>query len=166
MRGAREIGFTVLSMSTSLVAVFIPILLMSGIVGRLFREFAVTLSLAILVSLFVSLTATPMMCAQFLKSSRETTHGRVYRFAEGVFDGVVVVVGVVVVIGVVVVVRGVVVVVGVLVVVGVVVVVVVVVVGGLPCVIVTVPPLWMLTVLATTSPWTFRLCRESSNAGA
>src|SRR5213075_1079167 len=86
-RGAREIGFTVLSMSISLVAVFIPILLMGGLVGRLFREFAVTLSLAILVSLFVSLTATPMMCAQFLKSSHETRHGRLYRFAERVFDG-------------------------------------------------------------------------------
>ena len=86
LRGAREIGFTVLSMSISLVAVFIPILLMGGIVGRLFREFAVTLSLAILVSLLVSLTATPMMCAQFLTSTRETTHGRLYRFAERVFD--------------------------------------------------------------------------------
>ena len=61
--GAREIGFTVLSMSLSLVAVFIPILLMAGIVGRLLREFAVTLSAAIVVSLLVSLTATPMMCA-------------------------------------------------------------------------------------------------------
>ncbi len=63
LRGAREIGFTVLSMSVSLVAVFIPILLMGGIVGRLFREFAVTLSVAIAVSLVVSLTTTPMMCA-------------------------------------------------------------------------------------------------------
>src|SRR4029434_2846155 len=66
LRGAREIGFTVLSMSTSLVAVFIPILLMGGIVGRLFREFAVTLTIAIGVSLLVSLTTTPMMCAQLL----------------------------------------------------------------------------------------------------
>jgi len=87
LRGAREIGFTVLSMSISLVAVFIPILLMGGLVGRLFREFAVTLSLAILVSLLVSLTATPMMCAQFLTSTRETAHGRLYRLAERVFDG-------------------------------------------------------------------------------
>jgi len=87
LHGAREIGFTVLSMSISLVAVFIPILLMGGIVGRLFREFAVTLSLAILVSLLVSLTTTPMMCAQFLRSSRETTHGRLYRLAERIFDG-------------------------------------------------------------------------------
>jgi len=66
-RGAREIGFTVLSMSTSLVAVFIPILLMRGLVGRLFREFAVTLSIAIGMSLAVSLTTTPAMCAQLLK---------------------------------------------------------------------------------------------------
>src|SRR5215468_10775196 len=66
-RGAREIGLTVISMSMSLVAVFIPILLMAGIVGRLFREFAVTLSVAILVSLVVSLTTTPMMCAKLLK---------------------------------------------------------------------------------------------------
>src|SRR5262245_28886713 len=87
LRGAREIGFTVLSMSISLVAVFIPILLMGGLVGRLFREFAVTLSLAILVSLLVSLTATPMMCAQFLRSTHETAHGRLYRFAERIFDG-------------------------------------------------------------------------------
>ena len=64
LRGAREIGFTVLSMSVSLVAVFIPILLMGGIVGRLFREFAVTLSVAIAISLVVSLTTTPMMCAR------------------------------------------------------------------------------------------------------
>ena len=63
LQGAKEIGFTVLSMSTSLVAVFIPILLMGGIVGRLFREFAVTLSVAIVISLVVSLTTTPMMCA-------------------------------------------------------------------------------------------------------
>ena len=72
MKGSREIGFTVLTMSISLIAVFIPILMMSGIVGRLFREFAVTLSVAIMVSLMVSLTATPMMCARFLKpTSRE-----------------------------------------------------------------------------------------------
>jgi multidrug efflux pump len=87
LRGAREIGFTVLSMSVSLVAVFIPILLMGGLVGRLFREFAVTLSLAILVSLLVSLSTTPMMCALFLRPSRERSHGRLYRLAERVFDG-------------------------------------------------------------------------------
>ena len=85
-RGAREIGFTVLSMSTSLVAVFIPILMMGGIVGRLFREFAVTLSAAIGVSLLVSLTTTPMMCAQILRPLGEEKHGRVYRFSQGVFD--------------------------------------------------------------------------------
>ena len=67
LRGAREVGFTVLSISLSLIAVFLPILLMGGIVGRLFREFAVTLSLAILVSLAISLTTTPMMCALLLK---------------------------------------------------------------------------------------------------
>jgi multidrug efflux pump len=70
-QGAREIGFTVLSMSTSLVAVFIPILMMGGIVGRLFREFAVTLSVAIAVSLVLSLTLTPMMCAKFLRSAEK-----------------------------------------------------------------------------------------------
>jgi multidrug efflux pump len=86
LRGAREIGFTVLSMSTSLVAVFIPILLMGGIVGRLFREFAVTLSVAIVVSLVVSLTTTPMMCAKFLKSEQGREHGRLYRIGERGFD--------------------------------------------------------------------------------
>jgi multidrug efflux pump len=88
MRGAREIGFTVFSMSTSLIAVFIPILLMNGIVGRLFREFAVTLSAAIAVSLLVSLTATPMMCAKMLKPHEEDKHGRLYRATEGVFNAV------------------------------------------------------------------------------
>ena len=73
-------------MSTSLVAVFIPILLMGGIVGRLFREFAVTLSIAIAVSLLVSLTVTPMMCAKFLRSADEEKHGRIYRFSERIFD--------------------------------------------------------------------------------
>ena len=86
-RGAREIGFTVLSMSTSLIAVFIPILLMGGIVGRLFREFAVTLSIAIVVSLVVSLTVTPMMSAKFLRPFKEQRHGRIYRFSEAIFDG-------------------------------------------------------------------------------
>jgi multidrug efflux pump len=85
LRGAREISFTVLSMSTSLVAVFIPILLMGGIVGRLFREFAVTLSVAIAVSLVVSLTTTPMMCAKFLKSEKHQAHGRLYRASERAF---------------------------------------------------------------------------------
>src|SRR5947209_14904259 len=82
LRGAREIGFTVLSMSTSLVAVFIPILLMGGIVGRLFREFAVTLTVAIVVSLFVSLTTTPMICARFLKAQHGRKHSWTYRINE------------------------------------------------------------------------------------
>ena len=82
--GAKEIGFTVLSISISLVAVFTPLLLMGGIVGRLFREFAVTLSVAILVSLVVSLTTTPMMCSRLLKHNEE--HGRLYRASEHVFQ--------------------------------------------------------------------------------
>jgi multidrug efflux pump len=86
MKGSKEIGFTVLSMSTSLIAVFTPILLMGGIVGKLFREFAVTLSVAIAVSLLVSLTTTPMLCARFLKSRDESRHGRVYRASEGAFQ--------------------------------------------------------------------------------
>ncbi|MGD0964825.1 MAG: multidrug efflux RND transporter permease subunit [Candidatus Acidiferrales bacterium] len=86
LQGAREIGFTVLSMTLSLVAVFIPVLLMAGIVGRLFREFAITLSVAILVSLLVSLTMTPMMCAHLLKPEKERSHGRIYRRTECAFD--------------------------------------------------------------------------------
>ena len=86
--GAKEIGFTVLTISVSLVAVFIPILLMTGVVGRLFREFAVTLSVAIGVSLLVSLTTTPMMCAFLLKSKGEQRRGRFYRASEWVFDGI------------------------------------------------------------------------------
>ncbi len=89
MRGSSEIGFTVLSMSTSLVAVFIPILMMGGIVGRLFREFAVTLSAAIGVSLIVSLTTTPMMCARFLKSMKDQKHGWLYRWNERIFQYIV-----------------------------------------------------------------------------
>src|SRR5215475_13947979 len=84
--GAKEIGFTVLSISLSLVAVFIPILLMGGIVGRLFREFAVTLSVAIGVSLLVSLTTTPMMCARLLKPEHEIRHGRLYLLSERGFQ--------------------------------------------------------------------------------
>jgi multidrug efflux pump len=86
LQGAREIGFTVLSMSTSLVAVFIPILLMGGIVGRLFREFAVTLTAAILISLVVSLTTTPMMCSKFLKAQHGRKHNRLYRISERGFE--------------------------------------------------------------------------------
>ena len=85
MLGSKEIGFTVLSMSTSLVAVFIPILLMGGIVGRLFREFAVTLSAAIGVSLVVSLTTTPMLSAKFLKAHNEVKHGKLYNLGERAF---------------------------------------------------------------------------------
>src|SRR5271169_5946894 len=85
MKGASEIGFTVLSMSTSLIAVFIPILMMPGIVGRLFREFAVVLSVAIVVSLFVSLTTTPMMCARFLRHE-SGKHNIFYRFSENAFN--------------------------------------------------------------------------------
>ena len=86
--GAQEIGFTVLSISVSLVAVFIPILLMGGIVGRLFREFAVTLSVAIAVSMLVSLTTTPMMCATLLKPAAEQRHGWMFRASESVFNAI------------------------------------------------------------------------------
>jgi multidrug efflux pump len=85
LKGASEIGFTVMSMSISLIAVFIPILMMGGIVGRLFREFAVVLSVAIAVSLAVSLSTTPMMCARFLRHD-EGKHGRLFNIAEGAFE--------------------------------------------------------------------------------
>ncbi|HEX2776855.1 MAG TPA: multidrug efflux RND transporter permease subunit [Candidatus Acidoferrales bacterium] len=88
LKGASEIGFTVLSISISLVAVFIPILLMSGIVGRLFREFAVTLSIAIIISLGISLTTTPMMCARLLKHQRDEEHNRIFRASERAFNAV------------------------------------------------------------------------------
>ncbi|UVK50890.1 efflux RND transporter permease subunit [Mesorhizobium sp. AR02] len=87
IKGSQEVGFTVLSMSLSLIAVFIPILLMGGIVGRLFREFAITLSAAILVSLAISLTTTPMMCSILLRPEREREHSRLYRFSERIFEG-------------------------------------------------------------------------------
>lgn len=86
VQGAREVSFTVLSMSLSLVAVFIPILLMGGVVGRLFREFAITLSAAILVSLVVSLTVTPMMCARLLRPRSKSPPGRLYKFSERIFN--------------------------------------------------------------------------------
>ncbi len=86
VQGAREVSFTVLSMSLSLVAVFIPILLMGGVVGRLFREFAITLSAAILVSLVVSLTVTPMMCARLLRPRSESSQGRFHRVSERIFN--------------------------------------------------------------------------------
>ena len=84
--GAQEISFTVISMSLSLVAVFIPLLLMGGMVGRLFREFAVVLSVAILISLAVSLTTTPMMCAALLRPEKGQAHGRLFRASEGIFE--------------------------------------------------------------------------------
>ncbi|MGB6897962.1 MAG: efflux RND transporter permease subunit, partial [Candidatus Acidiferrum sp.] len=86
LKGAQEIGFTVFSISISLIAVFLPLLLMGGIVGRLFREFAITLSTAILVSMVISLTTTPMMCAYLLRDERKKKHGRVYMTTERMFD--------------------------------------------------------------------------------
>jgi len=86
LKGANEVGFTVLSMSISLIAVFIPILLMGGIVGRLFREFAMTISIAILISLAVSLATTPMMCAMLLKRDATEGHGRLYWASERIFE--------------------------------------------------------------------------------
>jgi len=84
--GAREVGFTVLSMSLSLIAVFIPILLMGGLVGRYFREFSITLSVAILVSLAVSLTTTPMMCSRFLRHDPERKPGKFFQYSERTFE--------------------------------------------------------------------------------
>jgi multidrug efflux pump len=84
--GSRQIGFTIFSISMSLIAVFIPILLMAGIVGRLFREFAITLSTAIVMSMMVSLTTTPMMCAYILKDEKTVKHGRLYRLSEKGFS--------------------------------------------------------------------------------
>ncbi|MGA2375430.1 MAG: efflux RND transporter permease subunit [Candidatus Sulfotelmatobacter sp.] len=88
LKGAEEIGFTVFTISISLIAVFIPLLMMGGIVGRLFREFAVTLSTAVFVSMIISLTTTPMMCAYLLKSERGEKHGRIYMASENFFDWV------------------------------------------------------------------------------
>jgi HAE1 family hydrophobic/amphiphilic exporter-1 len=85
--GAREIGFTIVSMTLSLAAVFIPLMFMGGIIGRLLHEFAVTIVSAVLVSGFVSLSLTPMLCSRMLKSHKGETHGRMYQFFEHVFDG-------------------------------------------------------------------------------
>ena len=85
--GAGEIGFTIFSISLSLISVLIPLLMMSGIIGRLFREFAVTLSMTIVVSAFVSLTLTPMMCSRFLKPAAEEHHGAIFKMSERFFDG-------------------------------------------------------------------------------
>jgi hydrophobe/amphiphile efflux-1 (HAE1) family protein len=86
LKGAGEIGFTIVSMSSSLVAVFIPLLLMGGIVGRLFREFAVVVTMTIAVSMVVALTLSPMMCALFLRSEKRAAHGRAYLFVERLFE--------------------------------------------------------------------------------
>ncbi len=86
LKGANEVGFTVLSMSISLIAVFIPILLMGGIVGRLFREFAMVISISIMISLAISLATTPMMCAVLLRSDAGRGHGRLYQASERFFD--------------------------------------------------------------------------------
>ena len=85
LKGAKQIGFTVISLSVSLIAVFIPLLFMTGIVGRLFREFAITLSVAVAVSAVVSLTLTPMMCGRLLKSEKDQPHGRFYDITERMF---------------------------------------------------------------------------------
>jgi hydrophobic/amphiphilic exporter-1 (mainly G- bacteria), HAE1 family len=85
-KGAKEIGFTIVSISISLVAVLIPLLLMGGIIGRLFREFAVTLAMTIFVSMVVALTLTPMMASRFLRAHGETQHGRLYLWSERAFD--------------------------------------------------------------------------------
>jgi hydrophobe/amphiphile efflux-1 (HAE1) family protein len=86
LKGARQVGFTIISITASLIAVFIPILLMGGVVGRLFRSFAVTLSVAIAVSAVVSLTVTPMMCSRLLRRPQEETHGRLYHQSERFFQ--------------------------------------------------------------------------------
>lgn len=88
LRGSREIGFTVISMTISLVSVFIPVIFMGGLIGRLLSEFALTIGMAILVSGFVSLTLTPMLCSRFLRPGKEAHHGRFYAFTERFFDGV------------------------------------------------------------------------------
>src|SRR6202030_854091 len=86
LKGADEIGFTIVSITLSLIAVFIPLFLMSGYVGLLFREFAITVSVALVLSLLISLTLTPMMCARLLKPETKQ-HGRLYRIFERGFDG-------------------------------------------------------------------------------
>ena len=86
LKGGKEIGFTILSMTISLVAVFIPVLFMGGLLGRLFKEFAITISVAILVSGFVSLTLTPMLCSRFLKASHVANEGRFFRATERIFQ--------------------------------------------------------------------------------
>jgi HAE1 family hydrophobic/amphiphilic exporter-1 len=87
LKGSREIGFTIISMTLSLAAVFIPVLFMSGILGRLLHEFAVTIAAAVLVSGFVSLTLTPMLCSRFIRPHHLVKHGRIYQYSEKFFDG-------------------------------------------------------------------------------
>ena len=89
LKGSEQIGFTIISLTVSLIAVLIPLLFMGDIVGRLFREFAITLSITILISAFVSLTLTPMMCAQLLRHQKEEEQGRVFRASERMFDSVI-----------------------------------------------------------------------------
>jgi multidrug efflux pump len=86
LKGSRQIAFTVISLTVSLIAVFIPLIFMTGIVGRLFREFAITLSIAVAVSALVSLTLTPMMCARLLRPESQEKHGRFYHWSEGLFE--------------------------------------------------------------------------------
>ena len=89
IKGASEIGFTIMSISLSLIAVFIPLLLMGGIIGRLFREFAITVTITIVISAFVSLTLSPMMCALFLRDEKHVRHGKAYMWIERFFDGMI-----------------------------------------------------------------------------
>ena len=89
LKGSEQIGFTIVSLTVSLIAVLIPLLFMGDIVGRLFREFAVTLSVTILVSAIVSLTLTPVMCAKLLRHKSESEHGRFYRASERAFQSVI-----------------------------------------------------------------------------
>ena len=86
LKGSREIGFTIVSMTLSLAAVFIPVLFMGGIIGRLLHEFSVVIMMAVLVSGFVSLTLTPMLCSRFIHPQHDQKHGRVYMGLERVFD--------------------------------------------------------------------------------
>src|SRR5208282_1355541 len=88
LKGARQIGFTVVSLSLSLIGVFIPLIFMSGIVGRLFREFAITMSAAVVVSMVVSLTLTPMMCSRLLRPEQESHHGKLWHLSERFFQGI------------------------------------------------------------------------------
>jgi multidrug efflux pump len=88
LQGAREIGFTIISLTVSLIAVLIPLLFMGDVVGRLFHEFAITLAVAILISAVVSLTLTPMLCARWLRASHAADHGALYRATGRLFDSI------------------------------------------------------------------------------